>query len=174
MKCISHNHVDAVWQCNTCGWWLCAECMKNFTKPICPSCNHQWWESRKKEILWLKTRLPFYAIGIGFLITLLNSSNMRGASDLTYITFWGFASIIWIFIYFWWIWINDLNKDTITIRTNEGIVPILIGKVFKLVFSWMIGLFVWPYKIYQLRKEYKESLRMIDVCKTIISKNTHS
>ena len=178
MKCISHDHIDAVGQCNTCWWWLCKECMKNFLNPICPSCNLNCWESRKKEILSLKVKLPLYAVGIGFVITMINSPNMQWASDTTYITFWALASIVWVFIYFWWIWINDLNanqnKDTIIIKTDEGIIPKIIGKVFKLIFAWIIGIFVWPYKIYQLLKEYKESLRMIDVCKKIISNNTNS
>jgi hypothetical protein len=51
--------------------------MKNFINPICPSCNLRNWEKRKKEILSLKVKLPLYAVGIGFVITMINSPNMQ-------------------------------------------------------------------------------------------------
>lgn len=174
MKCISHDHIDAVGQCNTCWGWLCKGCMSNFTKPICPNCNLQWWENRKKEILWLRIKLPLYGLGIGFLITIWNTPNMTHYNDTQYLISFGIFSILWVFIYFWWIWINELNKDTIIIRANEWIVIMVLRKVFKLIFAWMIWAFVWPYEIYKLRKEYKKSLSMIDMCKTLISQNTHS
>lgn len=178
MKCISHNHIDAVGQCITCWGWLCKECMSNFTISICPNCNLMNWENRKKEILSLRKKVPLYGIGIGFLITMLESSSRYNMDDTTYLILWSFYSILWIFIYFWWIWINNLkskqNSDTITIRVNDNFMAMVIRVSFKIVFAWMIWIFVWPYEIYKLRKEYKEALRMIDICKTTISKNTHS
>ena len=178
MKCISHNHIDAVWQCVTCWWWLCKDCMSNFTIAICPSCNLKYWEKRKTEILWLRKKVPLYGLGIGFLIMMLASSNMRGIDDVTYIILWLFYSIVGVVIYFWWIWINNfnnnLNKNTVTVRVNDSLVAMMIRVGFKITFAWMIGIFVWPYEIYKLRKEYKLSLSMIDMCKALISKSTHS
>ena len=173
MKCITHNHVDSVGQCVTCWWGLCKDCIHSFTIPICPSCNLKYWEKRKMEILWLRKKVPFYAVGIGFLILLLGSPNMWNVDNITYLIIWLLYSILGVFIYFWWLWIDGMNKDDVTVRINDTIVAMIMRKVFKLIFAGMIWIFVWPYEIYKLRKEYKQSLSMIEICKAIITKSTN-
>ncbi len=169
MKCITHNHIDAVWQCNTCGWWLCKDCMDNFTTTICASCNLKYWENRKKEILWLRKKIPLYSLGIWFLLIIMGGSSIGHVWNTEFIMIYILYFIFWVFIYFWWLWINDLNKDTITITTNYNPIAMILGKVFKLVIAWMVGIFVCPYKIFQLRKEYKTSIKVIAHCNKILS-----
>lgn len=177
MKCIVHNEKDAVWQCNTCGWWLCKECMKNFTKSICPSCNLKYWEQNLKVLNSLKYTTPIYWFLVGILLFMLTfpwvtdtlkhypmlyNSNLFGL--LEFVLYW----LFWILTYIGWIWIWSLNQDTITIRTNDSLPAMVFRNTFKLIFSVMIGIFVWPYKIYKLKQEHKESIKMIKMCKNLI------
>lgn len=171
MKCIVHNDTDAVGQCTTCWWGLCKDCIHNFTISICPSCNLKYWENRKKEILWLKKKIPLYSLGIWFLLIIMGGSSLGHVWNTEFIMIYIMYSVFWVFIYFWWLWINDLNKDTVTITTNYNPMAMILGKVFKLVIAWMVWVFVCPYKIYQLRKEYKISIKTIELCKSLLPKS---
>ncbi len=179
MKCIVHNDIDAVWQCNTCGWWLCKDCIHNFSKPICPSCNLKYWEQNLKDINSLKYTTPLYWFWFGLLVIFLTGQSIADISRyyptlnnsiLFLIFILALYWLVWIFTYISWIWIGSRNQDTITIRTNDNLIAMIIRKIFKLCFALMIWIFVWPYKLYKLKQEYKESIKMIGMCKNLIHK----
>lgn len=172
MKCIIHNDKDAVGQCNTCWWWLCKDCIHNFTTPICPQCNLKWWEQKLKDINSLKYLLPLYWFWVAIVLFLLTGKAITDSlkfypalnnSVIIAIFILGLYWLFWIFTYLGWVWIWSRNQDTntITITTNNSIVAMVLRKAFKLWFAIIIWFFVWPYKLYHLKKEYKECIRMI-------------
>lgn len=175
MKCITHNDKDAVWQCNTCGWWLCKDCIHNFSKPICPNCNLKYWEQNVKDLNSSKYTVPMYWFWVAIILFMLTWQWVAGGinqyhSNLLVIFIFALYWVFWILTFIGWIWISSINENTVTIRTNDTLIWMVIRNTFKLIFSLIVWVFVWPYKVYKLTQEYKESIRMIEVCKKLIHK----
>lgn len=182
MKCIIHNDKDAVGQCNTCGCWLCKDCIHNFTTPICPECNLKWWTEYKTQINKQKIIAPIFWLIFGLVLLMLTgdaiSYDLRAYPTLknSYIFIVFLLFLYWVFglfTYYWWLWISDLNKWTVTVRDNDWFMWIILRKFFKLTFALMIWIFVWPYKIYTIIQNNKEAEKMIKLSSEIIAKNKH-
>lgn len=182
MKCIIHNDIDAVWQCNTCWCGLCKGCIHNFSKPICPECNLKWWTDFKAQLNRQKIIVPIFWLIFWVVLLMLTgdaiSYELRAYPRLNnslfflvilLVLYW----IFWVCTYYWWIWINDLNKWTITIRDNDSMIWILVRKFFKLAFALIFWVFVWPYKIYSIYNNSKQADEMIKLSSDIIQKNKH-
>lgn len=182
MKCIIHNDKDAVGQCNTCWWWLCKDCIHNFTTPICPHCNLKWWTEYKKQINLQKIIVPIVWLVFWIILFLLTHTSisemlrpyptLRQSNIVAVIIlslYWCFG----VFSYYWWVWINELHKDTVTISQEEWLIGIVLRKLFKLTFALLSGIFIWPYKLYMIYQNNREADKMIKLSSEIIAKNKH-
>ncbi|MGG7619550.1 hypothetical protein [Bacillus coreaensis] len=140
MKCHKHYEMDAVSTCVDCGKALCPQCSEKFTFPICDSCNLTRIKNDKN--LLVKNSI---IMAILFIIGFSSSSGgFFGALLLGYF----FAGIPW-----GW---SALNKITPNIFLFMPLIGWVIYFGIKLVLSLLIGMFVTPFKIYQIVKGMKE------------------
>lgn len=143
MKCYKHYDMDAISTCVDCGKALCPQCTEKFESPICDKCNLVRIQDDKK-----------------FLIK--NSVIMIGLFILGFIFYIGDGNFFMALLggYFFagipWGW-SVLNKITPNIFLFLPIIGWIFYFFIKLFISLMIGMFVTPFKIYQIVKELKEA-----------------
>jgi hypothetical protein len=156
MKCYKHENKDAIGSCQHCGVWLCKECFWFFDWPICIKCNIKALNQDIKVIT--NSIIKYLAIWIAFSLFMI--SWMVWDRDFVLNLEWFIWVIILIyftiFVGFGWSYLNSKkDPNLININVNENLIWLLIRKVFKLVISWFIGWFVWPYQLHKLTKEIK-------------------
>lgn len=134
MKCHKHYDMDAVSNCVDCGKAMCPQCTEKFTFPICDSCNLSKITADKNKLI--KNSV---IMAVLFIFGFFNSEE-------------GFFSAL-LFGYFLagipWGW-STLNKITPNIFLFMPIIGWVIYFIMKLALSATIGMFVTPYKIYQI------------------------
>ncbi|MEH6988698.1 hypothetical protein [Cytobacillus firmus] len=141
MKCHKHYEMDAVSQCTDCGKALCPSCSEKFTFPICDSCNLSRIKGDRGLLVKNSVIMAvFFVIGFslseeGFFMALLAGYFFAGVP-------WGWST---------------LNKITPSIFLSMPLVGWLIYFGIKFALSLMIGMFVTPFKIYQIIKELKQT-----------------
>lgn len=156
MKCYKHNNKDAVGTCNRCWAGLCNDCLKEFSIPICHSCN---LKALNNDITNLYTTIITNLV-IWIILAIFVISQMTSERDFTYNYEWIIAIIFWLyfslFVTYWWSFINSLkDPNQIEVRINEWIIALIIRKSFKLAFSCLIWAFVWPFQLFKMIKEIK-------------------
>lgn len=144
MKCHKHYDMDAVSQCLDCGKALCPQCSEKFINPICDNCNLERIKN-DRSVLVKNTVLMIVLFIFGFITS---DSNFFMAILAGYF----FAGIPW-----GW---SALNKITPNIFLFMPVVGWIIYFGIKLVVSLMIGMFVTPFKIYQIVKGLKETKQL--------------
>ncbi len=161
MKCHKHSSVDAVGTCVDCWVWLCQECVRAFTIPVCSKCNLVRLVNEKSAINSTFIKNTLIWILVGFYLFWMGFKQYHG-------TYWdpnieNKAMISWlIYLYFWffimygWTFINSLkDPNSITVRVNEWIIALFIRKAFKFGFSCFIWGFVWPYQAWKMKQRLK-------------------
>lgn len=141
MKCFYHCGEDAVAVCVDCGKGLCYECAHRFSVPICPECNLQRIKVSRK-LLIKNAIIMIVAFIIGFSYGLGPYSN----TDMGMRIFMGY-----LFAGIPWGW-SALTRITPNVFLSLPWVGWLIYVGIKLCLSFLIGMFVTPYKIYKTVK----------------------
>lgn len=144
MKCHKHYDMDAVSQCLDCGKALCPQCSEKFTIPICDNCNLERIKN-DRSVLVKNTVIMIVLFIFGFITS---DSNFFMAILSGYF----FAGIPW-----GW---SALNKITPNIFLFMPVIGWIIYFGIKLAVSLMIGMFVTPFKIYQIVKGLKETKQL--------------
>lgn len=144
MKCHKHFESDAVSQCLDCGKGLCLECTNKFTIPICSSCNLTRLKNNK-NILVKNSIITIVAFVIGLYIY----SGMEEATlPFTLLGALFIAGIPWGWSF--------LNKITPNVFLIMPVVGWLVYFGIKFTLALFIGIFIMPFKIYQIVKGLKE------------------
>lgn len=135
MKCYKHYEMDAVSSCTDCGKTMCPQCTQKYTFPICDSCNLVRIKADKNQLIKNSVIMVIlFIIGFDF-----------GSSSglfLGLLSGYFFAGIPW-----GW---SVLNRITPNIFLFMPLIGWVIYFGMKLGLSLMIGMFVTPYKIYQV------------------------
>ena len=135
--------MDAVSTCVDCGKALCPNCTEKFSYPVCDSCTLGRIGNDKN----LLVRNSIVMI-ILFIIGFLNGDGFFGSISFGYFL----ASIPW-----GW---SVLNKITPNIFLFMPLMGWLIYFFIKFALSIMIGMFVTPFKIYQIIKGLKDAKQL--------------
>ena len=145
MKCFFHNDRDATAVCQDCGKCLCTECVPRVSKVSCVDCLIRHNNAARKQIYSsLATAVIIFVVVI-FALTDLKVSR---ALVLDFSISWKLA-LGAVFTYFGWKFLSG--------RRNY----IFIGNLsfwffyifFKLAFSFMVGLFIGPLRVFQMIRE---------------------
>ena len=67
MNCFNHHERSAVTQCRKCNKGLCNDCAKQYSTPICSTCNSARARSEKSQAL----EELFLTFGIGLVLTFI-------------------------------------------------------------------------------------------------------
>lgn len=172
MKCYKHNDKDAVWTCIDCWVWLCSECSREFSLPICKNCNIKRFEKERETItnnIYKYIWIWILVIIVGIILLFDNTSYLNYPRNEMILFFVQYFVILYCLVFIWF-WLDFLNwlKDpnTITIKINEWIFVFIIRKTIKYVFAWIIWWFVWPYQIYKMKKRIIEINNNISIIQT--------
>jgi hypothetical protein len=144
MKCHKHYEMDAVSQCIECGKSMCPTCTEKFSFPICDNCNLA--RLQQDRGLLIKNTV---IMGILFIIGI---SLSEGGFFYSLLFGCFFAGIPW-----GW---SALNRITPNVFLFMPLVGWGIYFIIKLMLSMMIGMFVTPFKIYQIINGLKHTKEM--------------
>jgi hypothetical protein len=133
MKCYMHYEMDAVSTCVDCGKAMCPTCSEKFTFPICSNCNLGRIQDDRKlliknSIITVVFFIFGFSMGEGFFGSLFAGYFFAGVP-------WGWSA---------------LNRITPNIFLFMPLIGWLIYFAIKFGISLMIGMFVTPFKIYQI------------------------
>lgn len=143
MKCFHHPDVDAVGTCPDCNRALCRECAGRYSVPICDQCNEARLK-RDKVLVYRNISIMAALFLIPFFLTPLHAGNIPGLIVLGFV----FAGLPW-----GW---SALNRITPNIFLIMPIIGWVIYFIVKLWLSLLIGVFVMPFKIYSIVKEFQK------------------
>lgn len=143
MKCHKHYEYDAVSQCLDCGKGLCPECTNKYTTPICDNCNLIRVKN-DKNILIKNMIITIIAFSIGVFIYGIEGSTLF----LTIVGALFFAGVPWGWSF--------LNKITPNVFLFMPILGWIFYFIIKFTLAWIIGIFIMPFKIYQIMRNIKK------------------
>ena len=145
MKCFFHNDRDAAAVCQGCGRCLCPDCVSGHSKVSCADCLIRRNNSARKQIyISLATATIIFAV----VVFTLPGLKVSRALVLDFSISWKLA-LGAVFTYFGWKFLSG--------RRNY----IFIGNLsfwffyifFKLAFSFIVGLFIGPFRVFQMIRE---------------------
>lgn len=143
MKCYKHYAMDAVSSCVDCGKGLCPDCTNRFTVPTCDSCILV--HANETRALFVRNTVLMVVLFIaGFIFN-------RSASESIVVGILGgyfFAGIP-----LGWSMLSRLTSEFFLFLSIPGW---LVYFMIKLFLSSIIGMFVTPFKIYQVVKGLKD------------------
>ncbi len=153
MKCHVHYNDDAVSQCSDCGKGLCLDCTNKYNIPLCNTCA----TSRNSAIkqLWIKNSI---LMAILFIIGFVISTDANNGFFQSIFVGYAVAGIPW-----GW---SALDKITPNVFLILPLIGWVIYFVCKLLISLFVGMFVAPYKIYQIVKGLKKAKQLENYIKT--------
>ena len=145
MKCFFHNDRAATAICQDCGRCLCPECIPRLPKVSCVDClTRHNYSAREQIYSSMATAVIIFVVVIFMLYDLRVSKNMV----LDYSLSWELA-LSASFTYFGWKFLSG-RRNYIFI----GNLSFWFFYIFtKLAFSFVVGLFVGPLRIYQMIRE---------------------
>ncbi|QTL96578.1 hypothetical protein GM661_00625 [Iocasia frigidifontis] len=151
MKCYKHYNRDASSQCLDCGKALCPECTNKYNYPLCDTCFINEINSEKLSILKILGLSIFIFIGTFYYKFIILREFVEFDSSVVLYFLWvsyGFSSV-------------PIGWVTLTkLQPNSFIWMPIIGWLFyfiiKLYLSVLIGIFIFPYKIYKFIKRLIE------------------
>lgn len=157
MKCYKHGERDATSQCLDCGRALCQECTNRYEQPICDNCNLKRIGNYKKVIL-RNSILTIIFFVFGFYYYRSMAQNVATSIIGGYI----FAGIPW-----GWSFLSRITPEVFLFLP-------LIGWIFyfiiKLTLAIFVGLFVTPFKIYQIVKGFIKAKELDAFVKNNVTK----
>lgn len=138
MNCFNHPMETATATCQDCQKGLCQECATMYEMPICQNCNHHRVKTEKEDII--KDYMIILVVG-AILCYGLHSLSGMGKKEVSFPIFMYyicFAAVAgWRF----------LNKKLPTFFLSLPIVGWVLFWTIKFILSYLIGIFVLPYKI---------------------------
>jgi hypothetical protein len=138
MKCYKHYERDAVSQCIECSKALCPECTSKYSKPLCDSCVVEWAKSNR--IMLIKNLIIMSGVFIFMFSTIFSSEPFARRIVMSII----FSGIPWGWSF--------LNKITPNIFLFMPVIGWVIYFSIKFGASLVIGIFIMPFKLYQIIK----------------------
>ncbi len=153
MKCHVHYESDAVAQCSDCGKGLCPSCSDKYHIPLCNNCALSR-VSANKQLLFRNTALMVILFSIGVAIAMDSNSDFVDTLLMGYM----FAGIPW-----GW---SVLNMITPNIFLIMPIVGWLIYFGVKFSLAMVIGMFVTPFKLFQIVKGMVDAKNMSNYAKS--------
>lgn len=154
LKCHKHYEMDAVSQCVDCGKSLCPTCTEKFSFPICDNCNLSRI-GNDKSILVKNTIIMVALFIFGFYLSITGGSGFF----MSLVGGYFFAGIPW-----GW---SVLNKITPNIFLFMPIIGWLFYFLIKCALSLMIGMFVTPFKVYQVINGLKKAKELEEYTKAV-------
>ena len=151
MNCYYHTSAGTVAQCTDCGKGLCSECANKFNPVLCNECLLKRATYYRKELI-KNTVLMIILFIVGFSFASSDSDMNFGQQLLIGYVFAG--------IPFGW---STLNKITPHIFLFLSWIGWIIYLSAKFTLSMMIGMFVTPFKIFHMIKEYKRIKEVADL-----------
>ena len=148
MKCYKHNNKDAVSACNECSKALCPECTSKYHTPLCDDCI--------LDMVTDNRNLVIKNIVVMITCFLLGYIIQPNVSDKVIFGLF-FAGIPW-----GW---SALTRITPKVFLSMPIVGWVIYLAVKLMLSMVIGIFITPFKIYQVLKKIYELKNLSDYAK---------
>ncbi|TCK98060.1 hypothetical protein EDC19_0477 [Natranaerovirga hydrolytica] len=154
MKCYKHYDKDAVSQCVECSRALCLKCTSKHDEPLCNQCMIKLTKSNRVTLIREMIRNIIIMVFIFFRVfNYINHIEIEvGMSGKIVVSL--FVSAIP------WGW-TVLNKITSKYFLFLPLIGWLIYFAIKLVLSVYIGIFVMPFKIFQILKGIKKSNKII-------------
>ena len=144
MKCFSHSDLDATATCQGCGKGLCAQCAGRFDATLCEGCLLGHNRAVAIEMYkGLAITIVIMVAGLWFMI----SNNTQGMSISGYV----FSALLPAFTYWGWKFISENQALSFIGNINFW----LFYFMFKLIFAYIIGIFVGPYQIYKMISELR-------------------
>lgn len=137
MKCYKHIEADAISSCVDCGRGLCPSCTNKFNIPLCDNCLLAR-NNANKQLLIKNLVIMAALFGFGAYLALTGEGDFSERAFAPFI----FAGIPWGWSF--------LNKITPAMFLFLPIGGWILYFTFKLVLASLIGIFVMPYKIYQI------------------------
>jgi hypothetical protein len=144
MKCYKHYEMDAVSQCNDCSKSLCPQCSDKFDFPICENCN--LLRIKNDRALLIKNSV-FMIVLFVFGFSLSEGDILAGLMSGYF-----FAGIPW-----GWSALNRITPNVFLFLPLNGWIFYF---VIKFALSLTIGMFVTPFKIYQIINGLNETAKL--------------
>jgi hypothetical protein len=145
MKCFFHNDRDATAVCQDCGKCLCKECIPRVSKVSCVDCLIRRNNSARRQIyISLATAVIIFVVVISMLTDLKVSRTLV----LDFSISWKLA-LCASFTYSGWKFLSGRRNYIFIGNLSFWFIYIFT----KLVFSFVVGLFVGPLRIFQMIRE---------------------
>jgi hypothetical protein len=147
MKCFFHNDRDATAVCHNCGKCLCPECIPRLPKVSCADCLIRLNNSARKQIyISLATAILVFTIAVFTLTGLKVSKTLV----LDFSISWKLA-LSASFTYFGWEFLSGRRNYIFIGNLSFWFFSIF----FKLAFSFIVGLFIGPFRVFQMIREIR-------------------
>ena len=160
MNCFNHHEVNAVAQCQDCNKGLCNDCAKQYSIPICSTCNSARGGSEKtriiKELFWT------FGLGLGLTFMMLKGplGQMLFANDSIQ------ASLMIFMIFYtcsglvagWY----TLNRITPQVFLFLPLIGWVIYFVFKMMIAIWVGYVMLPIRTFRNIKRLKQISAITD------------
>lgn len=154
MNCYNHHESNAVAQCQDCSKGLCNECAKQFSLPICSTCNTARGGNEKNRIM----KELFLTFGIGIGLVYMASKGPIGEllfkenSIQSTLLILGMAYVYSGLVAGWY----TLNKITPQIFLFLPLIGWVIYFVVKAMIAMWVGLVMLPVRTYRNITRLKE------------------
>jgi hypothetical protein len=146
MKCSMHEIADATATCQDCGRGLCAPCTSRFDRVSCQTCLLSHNDLVEKRMyLGLAMTVIIFAGATWFI------SGLAGGADFDFgrLGKAAFLGLMLAFTYWGWRFLSERGP-----RVMFASPPMWAIYLFcKLIFAYVIGIFVGPYQIYRMHQQ---------------------